>query len=239
MQDNVMNIKPYLHMRAITIAIADDHVPTLNRLGSYLGKNEAISICLQAVNGYDLILKIANAKTVPEIILLDINMPVIDGVSASFYLNYHFPNIRVIGLSVYDDLNMITNVITTGAAGYVLKANVENVLEEAIRHVHEGYIYFDPRIELDDKQKLAMLAKREKRDPTKENSFGLTPREATFVILNATPLSYDQIARIMFVETKTIQTYFDRVAKKLNVSSRQALTIFSIQNGLSKLANYP
>ena len=226
-------------MRAINIAIADDHVPTLNRLNSYFGKNKAVNICLQAVNGYDLILKTANTKNVPEIILLDINMPVIDGVSASFYLNYHFPDIKIIGLSVYDDLNMITNVIITGASGYVLKANMETVLDEAILSVHQGNIYFDPRIDLDDKQKQVILAKRERHDPAKENSFGLTPREATFVILNATSLSYDQIARIMFVETKTIQTYFDRVSKKLNVSSRQALTIFSIQNGLSKLANYP
>ncbi|NCI45920.1 LuxR C-terminal-related transcriptional regulator [Sediminibacterium soli] len=69
--------------------------------------------------------------------------------------------------------------------------------------------------------------------------FNLTPREKMFVLLNATSLTYEQIARLMFVELKTVHTYYDRVAKKMHAGSRQALTLLSLQHGLAKLASYP
>ena len=95
--------------------------------------------------------------------------------------------------------------------------------------------YLYNRIEVDQEQIKLTLYKRKKRI---ENELGLTKREKTFLILNATTLTYKQIAEIMYVEHKTIQTYYDRISKKLNLRSRQSLTIFSLQNGLATIANY-
>ncbi|WP_315821234.1 response regulator transcription factor [Paraflavitalea speifideaquila] len=190
------------------------------------------------MNGYDLMLKMNSAKNLPEVVLLDINMPVVDGVCVAFYLSYHFPQVKIIALSTYDSLKMIVNIMHSGTVGYLLKTNMESLLDEAISQVLAGKVFLDPRIELDEQQLYNLVVKKHENSFKKGNAFGLTAREATFVILNATMLTYDQIAKIMFVETKTIQTYFDRVSKKLNLNSRQALTIYSIQNGLSKLAFY-
>ena len=220
----------------MNIGLADDHLPTCKRIASYL-KEKGFEISLEAADGYDLILQMHSKKTLPDILLLDMNMPFIDGVSATFYLKLYFPAVKVIGLSIYNDSSMISSLIASGACGYILKAGLESVLDTAINCVLSGNIYIDERIELNDREHF--LQEEKNNYFPDENVFGLTPREITFVALNATSLSYDQIAKIMFVEIKTIQTYFDRVSKKLHVSSRQSLTIFSIQNGLAKVANYP
>lgn len=220
------------------IALSDDHSPTLKRLTSYFRNKAGFEVCMEATNGYDLILQLQTKKKIPEVILVDINMPVIDGVAVTFYLSIHYPSIRVIALSSYDDIDTIRNVFSGGARGYLIKANIESDLETAIGIVVDGDIYVDPAIGPDQQQLRSLLMKTQEDFPKNVRAFGLTPRELTFVVLNATVLSYDQIAQIMFVEIKTIQTYFDRVSKKVNVSSRQALTIFAIQNGLAKLANF-
>lgn len=225
-------------MHIINIAIVDDHAPTLKKIASLFHGKQGYQLLFEAVDGYDLMLKMNHAKQLPDVILLDINMPVVDGVSVAFYLNFHFPQVKLIALSIYDSVNMIVNILSSGTMGYVLKTNMGSVLDDAIGSVMAGQVYLDPRIELEEQQRFAILGKPQESRSPRENPYGLTAREITFVILNATMLTYDQIARLMFVETKTIQTYFDRVSKKLNVNSRQALTIYSIQNGLSKLAFY-
>jgi DNA-binding NarL/FixJ family response regulator len=209
-------------MAKMNIGLADDHLPTLKRVSSYLKEK-----------GFEMHSK----KKFPDILLLDINMPFIDGVSATFYLKLYFPAVKVIGLSIYNDSSIISTLIASGACGYMLKADLESMLDIAIDCILSGNIYIDERVELNDREHF--LQEEKNTYFPGENIFGLTPREIAFVALNATSLSYDQIAKIMFVETKTIQTYFDRVSKKLHISSRQSLTIFSIQNGLAKVANYP
>lgn len=220
----------------VTIALADDHIPTLKRFADYFKKQTACKVVIEAINGYDLIVKINTLKQPPAIILVDINMPVMDGVAVAYYLRIHHPSVKVIGLSVYSDENSLRDMLLSGADGYIIKGLAETILQQAIAKVVNGDVFIDKRIDISEQQINSMLTKCNKRK--NENNFELTPREITFIILNAAMLSYEQIAQTMFVETKTIQTYFDRVSKKLNLHSRHELVVFSLQYGLARVANY-
>jgi DNA-binding NarL/FixJ family response regulator len=221
----------------IQIALVEDHIPSMNRFEKFINNTSNCILVLKAFDGQDLLIKMHTQKELPDIILVDINMPMIDGIAITYYLKLHFPSIKVIGLSTYCDENIIYNIIANGAAGFVMKALAENVLDNAIHKVFNHEIYVDERAEFNEVDIQKIVAKRKIRFHNAD-SFTLTTRERTFIMLNATLLSFEQIAEIMFVEPKTIQTYFERVSKKLNTKTRQALMIFSLQNGLAAIANF-
>jgi DNA-binding NarL/FixJ family response regulator len=220
-----------------TIALADDHIPTLKRFSGYFQKQTAYKVLIEAVDGHDLLLQLNTLQQLPDIILVDINMPVMDGVAVTYYLKLHYSSIKVIGVSVYSDENTLKDVMYCSANGYIMKGLAETILPKAIDTVMKDEIFIDPRIDIEPNKIKEILARRKKIEEN-ENSFELTPPERQFVILNATPLTYDQIAATMFVETKTIQTYYDRVTKKLNVYGREALTLFSLRNGLTRMVDF-
>ena len=221
----------------ITIALAEDHFATLRRFVGYFKDFKDYKVVIEASNGHDLILKLNSIKQLPDIILIDINMPIIDGMAVCYYIRMEHPSIKLIGLSNYSDENSITNMILSGADGFVLKAAAEYVLKDAIETVLSNNIYIDPRVKTNQHKINDVLVER-KEKLSHENVFNLTKRERTFIMLNATSLSYEQIAETMFVETKTIHSYYDRVSKKLNLYNRQSITLFSLQNGLAALARY-
>lgn len=218
-----------------TIALADDHLPTLKRFADYFKNLQGYHTVIEAVNGHDLILKINCLKQLPDIVLIDINMPVIDGIAVTYYLRIHYPSIKLIGLSNYGDENSLRDMLLSGADGFIMKALAETFLQEAVEIVMSNKMFIDQRMKVDQQQVTLTLSKRKERI---ESEFDLTKRERTFLILNATTLTYGQIAETMFVERKTIQTYYDRISKKLNINSRQSLTLFSLQNGLATIADY-
>jgi len=216
------------------IALADDRLASLKKLIAHIENKVEVKLVIKATNGHDLILQMHLQNKPPDIVFVDINMPVMDGIATTHFLKLHYPSVKVIGLSIYDDLDTVNHIMESGACGYILKGDVESVVDIAIRKISDGEVYIDERVGFSEEEKNMILSKMENG---RENIvFDLTPRERIFIILNATTLTYEQIAQTMFVETKTIQTYFDRVSKKLNVTSRQALTIFSFQNGLAKVA---
>lgn len=221
----------------ITIALAEDHAPTLKRFVDYFKDLKDYKVVVEASNGYDLILKLNSLKQLPDIVLIDINMPVIDGMAVCYYLKIEHPSIKLIGLSNYSDESSIVNMILSGADGYLIKAAAENVIHDALETVQRNNIYIDTRVKTDQQQISALLIRRKER-LSNENVFNLTKRERTFIMLNATSLSYEQIAETMFVETKTIHSYYDRISKKLDLHNRQSITLFSLQNGLAVLARY-
>jgi DNA-binding NarL/FixJ family response regulator len=221
----------------LRIALVDDHAPTLERFSKFFQQHPDFLVVAQAVNGYDLILQLNKLTQLPDIILVDMNMPIIDGVAVTYYLWHKYHDIKIINVTCYDDEEAVKQCLNSGANGFVLKAAAETVLLNAIEEVSMGNFYIDTRLDLLKETKYILMRRRNKifeNEPKSE----LTNREKEFIILNATTLSYEQIAQIMFVETKTIQTYFDRVSKKLNINTRQALIIHSLQNGLARIADY-
>lgn len=221
-----------------TIALADDHIPTLKRFANYFKRLQEYTIVVEAVNGHDLILQINCLEQLPDMIFIDINMPVMDGIAVTYYFHIHYPSIKLIGLSNYGDENSLRNMLLSGADGFVMKALAENILPKAVETVMSNKIFIDNRMEIDEQKVKSFLHTKKERIKKIENKFDLTERERTFIVLNATTLSYGQIGEIMFVETNTVQTYYTRVSKKLEINSRQSLTLYSLQNGLASIAEF-
>jgi DNA-binding NarL/FixJ family response regulator len=218
------------------IAIAEDNPASILKVIDCLKRTGDFSVEIIASNGYELIEQLHFASHDPDIFITDINMPVMDGIAVNFYLSQYYPLSKIISISVYFDYAIMQQAVESGAQGYLVKPEAETVILEAIKEVQNNSIYLDSRAKIDENSKARILSASQAYNV--EPLIGLTKREKLFVMLNATTLSYEQIAKLMFVELKTVQTYFDRVAKKCNVNSRQALTLFSLQNGLARVARY-
>jgi DNA-binding NarL/FixJ family response regulator len=218
------------------IAIVDDQLGGIQKVIDCLYRAVDFAIDITACNGHDLIRQLSFMQAIPDIFITDIHMPVMDGIAVNFYLSHHYPSSKIISLSAYFDDETICQAFESGAHGYLVKPQAESIILSALEAVKVGQLYLDERAKMTENVMLRILSAQNRK--YNQADFNLTPREKTFIMLSATTLTYDQIARLMFIELKTVQTYFDRIAKKLNVSSRQALTLFSLQNGLARIANY-
>lgn len=217
------------------IVLADDHLPTLQRFELFL-KKEGFTVDAKVENGYGLVKYFKTTTRLPDLALVDINMPVMDGIAVTYYLKIHFPSVKVIALSVYGDERTVSDALLSLADGYVIKAFCEKVLPGAIASVMQGQVYIDRGAEMDAKKINYLFAMRKKNES--DTIVELSLREREFAMLNATPLSYAQIGELMCIETKSVEAYCEKVAKKLGVNSRHALALTCLQNGLARMADF-
>src|ERR1019366_1825695 len=150
-----------------TIALADDHAPTLKRFADFFKNLPEYTTVVEAVNGHDLILKIKSLQQLPDIVFIDINMPVIDGVAVTYYLRVHYPSIKLIGLSNFVDETSLRGMLLSGADGFIIKALAETVLQEAVKTIMSNKIFIDKRMEVDPQQVTFFLQKRKQREMSK------------------------------------------------------------------------
>ncbi|MFL9482237.1 response regulator transcription factor [Chitinophagaceae bacterium LWZ2-11] len=217
----------------VTIAFADDNIKHRQQIRETIEKHEDFRIVLEVANGYQLLQELMTIKTVPDIIVLDINMPKIDGLTALTYLINKFPKIRIICLSVFGSKGLISEVLTEGGMGYLTKNVLQRSLPKAVETVLHDKVYIDRFISNEQ----GNFKKGTTTKEIAENNFGnLTKRELEFLQLNSTELSYEEIAQLMYVSSSTVSSYYDSVAKKLSISSRSNLSLFAIKNGLVKVA---
>lgn len=216
----------------VTIGIVDDNATTLQKISYLLRKESWLNVVVEALDGYALI-DYCNTKSVPDILLVDVNMLKMDGVAVASYLYDHYPQIKVIGVSTYTDREIVEDMLAVGAWGYVTKLNL-GCLIDAIRSVVNNTVYIDPFTQVDGSVRESLMLER-KEQKAANTQLHITKREATFITLNATGLEYAEIAKLMFVERKTIDNVFANVAKKINIKNRQNLTLFSIRNSLIKI----
>lgn len=209
-----------------TIALVDDHVLMRKGLASLLRDLDHV-VLLEANNGKDLLdeLKI---KPLPDLILLDINMPQMDGYQTALWLRQTHPDVKILALSMYDDEAAIIHMLRNGARGYVLKDCEPKELRAAILSVIEkGFHYSDlvtgPVI-------------RKVLDSEGENVVSrLSDREIDFLTYACTEMTYKEIADKMGVSPRTVDGYRDELFRKLGVRSRVGLVIFAIKNGIVKV----
>lgn len=209
-----------------TIALADDHAVMRNGLATLL-KGLGYTILYEAGNGKDFINK-TTQKDIPDIALLDINMPVMDGYDTAAWLKEHFPQIKVLALSMYDDEAAIIRMLKNGARGYVLKdsdiadvkAAIESVMTKGYYHselVTGKLIRSINHLDTPDHASVRELLK-------------LSKREVDFLKLACTEMSYKEIAEQMFLSTRTIEGYRDDLFEKLGVHTRVGLVMFAVKN---------
>ncbi|MGF2411975.1 response regulator [Ferruginibacter sp.] len=210
-----------------TIVLTDDHVLLRNGLAA-LVKSLGHNVLFEADNGKDLINKL-DKKNLPEVILMDINMPEMDGYDTAQWLKENHPDIKVLALSMYDNENSIIRMLKSGAKGYILKDCEPSELKAAIDAVvSKGYYYSD----LVSGKLIHAINKIEDSGSDVNTLANLNDRETDFLKYACTELTYKEIADKMFVSPRTIDGYRDALFEKLHVKTRVGLVMYAIKNGI-------
>lgn len=200
----------------IKIAIAEDNPHLADSIRENLSAFEEVVVLFVAKNGKELLQKIPSA--IPDIILMDINMPLMNGIEATHAVKHHFQDVKIIMLTVFDEEEKIFQSILAGATGYLLKdekpARIISALEEAL----EGGAPMSPVIAA---KALQMIRgkKTEKASP-EENKYNLTKREFEILDLISSGDSYQKIAGKLFISPKTVRKHIENIYIKLQVHNK-------------------
>lgn len=214
-------------MKPITVGIVDDHKMFSAALEKMISINSKYNVITNSCNGEDFLNTIENEKLIPDVVLMDVNMPVKNGIETTEYLKNHFPKIKVIALTMEDNEQTIISMLKAGAKGYLLKDMSPKILFEAIETVYEkGTFYTDLMAQ-------SLLKIRTEENFVKDCTEDLKEREREFIKLACSEMTYKEIAEMMFLSPKTIDGYRDSVFAKLDVKSRVGLVLFALKNKLN------
>ncbi|MGO4772690.1 response regulator [Flavobacterium sp. W22_SRS_FK3] len=207
-----------------TIVIVDDHVLIAQALKGIIENFEEFQVLYECENGKDLQDKFQLKKPIPDIVLLDISMPIMDGFETAKWLKKLYPDILIMILSMQNDNQSVIKMIQIGINGYLLKNTSPYELEKALKQVaKEGFYYQDwaSRIVF-----ASLNNKNEEHDTIK-----LTAREKEFLKYTITEMNYKEIAEKMFCSPRTVESYRDSLFEKLELKTRVGLAVFALKNG--------
>jgi two-component system, NarL family, response regulator LiaR len=211
---------------AITILVVDDHSVVRQGLKMFLGLDPELEIIGEAENGAEAVRLAAELK--PDVVLMDMLMPVMDGIEATKLIRRDMPDTEVIALtSVLEDAAVV-GAIKAGAIGYLLKDTQSDELRRAIKAASEGQVQLSPQA--------AARLMREVRTPEVAAPDALTERENDVLKLLAQGKANKEIARDLFIGEKTVKTHVSNILLKLGVQSRTQAALYAAQNGLAELS---
>jgi DNA-binding NarL/FixJ family response regulator len=213
------------------IALVDDHVLLRNGLASLIQTFEGYTVLFQADNGKDFIEQMST-HTLPDIILLDVTMPEMNGFETAAWLNKNKPSVKILVLSMMDNESAVISMLKEGARGYILKDSKPAVFKQALDSIRDtGYFLND----LVGKKMLHFIANKGKIGDEITPTASLSQKEIEFLQLVCSEMAYKQIADAMNVGIRAVDYYRDELFKKLNVETRVGLVLFAIKNGYYKL----
>jgi DNA-binding NarL/FixJ family response regulator len=210
----------------IAIGVIDDHQLFLKSLSMMLDSFGPYEVVVEALNGKDLQAKLS-LKRIPEVMLIDVNMPVMDGIETAQWLNINFPTIRLVALSMNDTDNTIIKMIKAGCCAYLLKDTHPNELEKALQEICSKGYYNGDASNINFRR---LLLKQEA-----DSKLELSEKEAQFLRHVCSELTYKQIADSMKLSERTIDWYREQMFQKFNVQSRVGLCLEAIRKELVKL----
>lgn len=214
---------------SIRIVIADDHKIVRNGLRSLIEKELDIEVIAEADNGRAMV-RIA-LELVPDVVIMDIAMPELNGIEATRHVIAALPGTKVIALSMHAEKRYVMEMLKAGASGYVLKDNAYEELAGAIRTALSNRTYLSPQVAeivIGDYVQLVQTADG--------SVFSLlSAREREVLQLLAEGSSTAQIAACLYISVKTVETYRQHIMEKLNIRSIAELTKYAIREGLTSL----
>lgn len=211
---------------SIRILIADDHQLFREGIVNLLSASPQIEIVDQAGNGQEAIEKAKKLK--PDIVIMDLSMPVINGVDATRILHKELPEIRVLALSMHADKNYIKEALEAGVSGYLFKNCTYDQLIEAINTVYQGEKYLSAKIT----EVLIRDYLSKEEEEVHDNSEELSERESEILKLMAEGKSTREIADLLFISVKTVGTHKQHILEKLNLKSSADLIKYAIKKGI-------
>ena len=214
----------------IKVFLADDHAIVLDGLCALLEVEKDIRIVGVASNGREAVRQVQNLN--PDVVIMDIAMPKLNGIEATQQILEIFPSIRVIILSMHSSNEYIFRALQAGARGYLLKASAGQEVVKAIRKVHDGNRYFSEfitEIVIDDYM-------YQRQTPWRERPLErLSAREREVLQMVVEGKSSVEIAKDLFLSPKTSETYRSRLMQKLGVSDLPSLVKFAIRHGVTTI----
>ena len=213
--------KPY------KIILADDHILLRDALSSLINSFDECEVIAVAANGKEVIDAIENGR-LPHVILLDLNMPVMDGYETARWLQENHPDIRILILTMYDSEIALIRLLQVGVRGFLKKDIHPNELKAALMAVAEDGYYYSHNTT----GRLASLFQKNHHRQSSIDKAILTETEIEFLKLASTDLTYKEIAHKMKITPRAIDGYRDVLFGKLDVKSRVGLAIYSVKNGI-------
>jgi len=216
--------------KKIKLLLVDDHPIVLDGIKSHLCAQPDFEVVGDAANGQDALRK---AKlTLPDVVLMDISMPHMNGLEAMANLRKQVPNAKVLILTMHDSKEYIAQVVRSGARGYLLKDSAPAELVGAIKAVHAGEVYFSPSV---SKVLIEEMADGNKRSLDAPLPPPLTDREREVLSLIAEGLLNKQIADRLGIGVRTIETHRERIMRKLDIHTVAGLTKYAIARGMTSM----
>jgi DNA-binding NarL/FixJ family response regulator len=199
----------------IRIAIADDHPLARRGLCQYLEDEDDLQVIVDVPSGAELLSGIENADPAPDIALVDVRMPGMDGIETIRQLRRRFPAVRLVMLSAFGDPQLLTDALRAGAVGYLLKTREPDFILRAIRLVHEGGLIIDPALVPSSFSGWAGDFDRREAEP-------LTRREREILSQLPAGRTNREIASAMCLSPDTVKGHLDRIFRKLGARDRTA-----------------
>lgn len=213
----------------VKVLVVDDESLIRNILKDYLSSDESLEVVGEASNGK---LAISQARALqPDVILMDMQMPLMDGVEATQYIHHSFPNIRILGLSTFATDRYVVELLRAGASGYLVKDSRPEEITSAIHTVHDGGSVLSPEVTRYVVQGLEQSVPAE-ISPDEELMSVLTAKEIEVIELLARGLNNKEMAAELFVTESTIKARFVKIMEKMQVRDRVQILVKAIEHNL-------
>jgi DNA-binding NarL/FixJ family response regulator len=214
----------------IRIVLADDHEIFRDGFSVMLKKQDDIKLIGEAGDGKELIA--ITERLMPDIVLTDIKMPKIDGIRATEIIREKFPGINIIALSMFDDDNLIIDMLEAGARGYLLKSAHKSEIIDAIKTVYKHEIYYCKTTSA----KLVHMIAQNRFDPSKEiQKSKFSQKEIDIMRLICQEASNKDIAASLFLSIRTIEGYREKIQEKIRAKNAAGIVVYAIKTGIYKL----
>jgi DNA-binding NarL/FixJ family response regulator len=207
--------------RTIRIVLADDHDLVRSGIKALLSMVEGVEVIAEARNGKELVTLVASLN--PDVVMTDISMPGMDGITAIAEIHSKQPDVRLLVLSMYDTVDFVKRAVSNGACGYLMKDAPPFELEQAIRSVMATGSYFSPAIA----QRLLQPS-----EPTVNDE--LTHRQIEILTLIAQGRASKEIAYELGLSPKTVDVHRARIMERLRINDIASLTLYAVRKGLIK-----
>lgn len=212
-------------MDKIRVLITDDHPMVRQGIRTFLERQADIEIVGEAATGTEALAR--TRELVPDLVLMDLKLPAMDGVTATREIKARYPNVRVIVLTAFDDDELILSALQAGAAGYLLKEIPAEGLVNAIRAAARGETPLAPQVT----QKLVETVRQPRADQDTKLA-SLSEREREILSLLAQGLSNREIAARLAISDKTVKFHVSNILEKLHLSDRTQAALFAAKHGL-------
>ncbi|TXD54185.1 MULTISPECIES: response regulator transcription factor [unclassified Polaribacter] len=214
-------------MTQFSVVIVDDHTLLSQAIQVMVDTFDKFKVLYTCKNGQELVDKFSNSpKDIPDVVLMDINMPIMNGIETTAWISKMHPKVNVMALSVEDDDLTVLKMLKAGAIGYLLKDTDKYILEKALVEIVENGFYHSKSV-------TNLLMKSISGNVQEELTF--KERELAFMNLACTELTYKEIADKMCLSPKTIDGYRNDLFVKLSVKNRVGLVMYAIKNKIYTL----